>query len=279
MAKNKKVSIHVKGAEITILSKLNIDYISLSDMVKNFEGGSALIEQWLRNKDTIEFLGVWEQINNPDFNSLEFEGIKNDAGTNRYYLSSKKWIANTNAKGLIASAGRYGGTFAHKDIAFEFGSWLSPEFKLYLLKEFQRLKDDENQRLSLEWNLHRTLSKINYRIHTDAVKENIIPAEITKEQATFIYASEADMLNVALFGKTASQWRKENPGKEGNIRDYSTLEQLLVLANMESLNAEFIRMQLPISERLVKLNLTAIAQMKSLTRNPHIKKLNTQKED
>jgi hypothetical protein len=279
MAKNKKVSIHVKGAEITILSKLNIDYISLSDMVKNFEGGSALIEQWLRNKDTIEFLGVWEQINNPDFNSLEFEGIKNDAGTNRYYLSAKKWIANTNAKGLIASAGRYGGTFAHKDIAFEFGSWLSPEFKLYLLKEFQRLKDDENQRLSLEWNLHRTLSKINYRIHTDAVKENIIPAEITKEQATFIYASEADMLNVALFGKTASQWRKENPGKEGNIRDYSTLEQLLVLANMESLNAEFIRMQLPISERLVKLNLTAIAQMKSLTRNPHIKKLNTQKED
>ncbi len=259
MAKDKNASISVKGTEITILSKLNIDYISLSDMVKNFEGGSALIEQWLQNKDSIEFLGVWEQINNLVFNSLEFEGIKSEAGTNRIYLSAKKWIANTNAIGLIASAGRYGGTFAHKDIAFEFGSWLSPEFKLYLLKEFQRLKDDENQRLSLEWNLHRTLSKINYRIHTDAVKENIIPAEITKEQATFIYASEVDMLNVALFGKTASHRRNENLGKEGNIRDYSTLEQLLVLANMESLNAEFIRMQLPISERLIKLNLTAIA--------------------
>lgn len=279
MVKDKKASISVKGTEITILSKENIDYISLSDMVKNFEGGSALIEQWLRNKDTIEFLAVWEQINNPDFNSLEFEGIRNDAGTNRFYLSAKKWITNTNAKGLIASAGRYGGTFAYKDIAFEFGSWLSPEFKLYLLKEFQRLKDDENQRLSLEWNLHRTLSKINYRIHTDAIKENIIPAEITKEQATVIYASEADMLNVALFGKTASQWRNQNPDKEGNIRDYSTLEQLLVLANMESLNAEFIRMQLPISERLIKLNKTAIAQMKSLTENPHIKKLNQRKEE
>ncbi len=279
MAKDKKSSISVKGTEITILSKQSIDYISLSDMVKNFEGGSALIEQWLRNKDTIEFLAVWEQINNPDFNSLEFEGIRNEAGTNRFFLSAKKWITRTNAKGLIASAGRYGGTYAHKDIAFEFGSWLSPEFKLYLLKEFQRLKDDENQRLSLEWNLHRTLSKINYRIHTDAVKENIIPPEITKEQAAFIYASEADMLNVALFGKTALQWRIENPDKEGNIRDYSTLEQLLVLANIESLNAEFIRMQLPASERLIKLNLTARSQMKSLTVNPHIKKLNKRKED
>lgn len=279
MAKDKKSSISVKGTEITILSKQRIDYISLSDMVKNFEGSSALIEQWLRNKDTIEFLAVWEQINNPDFNSLEFEGIRNEAGTNRFFLSAKKWITSTNAKGLIASAGRYGGTFAHKDIAFEFGSWLSPEFKLYLLKEFQRLKDDENQRLSLEWNLHRTLSKINYRIHTDAVKENIIPPEITKEQAAFIYASEADLLNVALFGKTALQWRNEKPGQEGNIRDYSTLEQLLVLANMESLNAEFIRMQLPAGERLIKLNLTARAQMKSLTENPHIKKLNKGKED
>lgn len=279
MVKDKKSSISVKGTKITILSKQSIDYISLSDMVKNFEGGSTLIEQWLRNKDTIEFLAVWEQINNPDFNSLEFEGIRNQAGTNRFYLSAKKWITSTNAKGLIASAGRYGGTFAHKDIAFEFGSWLSPEFKLYLLKEFQRLKDDENLRLSLEWNLNRTLSKINYRIHTDAVKENIIPPEITKEQAASIYASEADILNVALFGKTALQWRNENPGKEGNIRDYSTLEQLLVLANMESLNAEFIRMQLTAGERLIKLNQTARFQMKSLTENPHIKKLNKGKED
>jgi len=279
MVNDKKASITVKGSEITILSKKNLDYISLSDMVKNFEGGSALIEQWLRNKDTIEFLAVWEQLNNPGFNSLEFEGIRNEAGTNRFFLSAKKWIIRTHAIGLIASAGRYGGTFAYKDIAFEFGSWFSPEFKLYLLKEFQRLKEDENQRLSLEWNLHRTLSKINYCIHTDAVKENIIPPEITNEQAACIYASEADMLNVALFGKTASQWRNENPGKEGNIRDYSTLEQLLVLANMESLNAEFIRMHLPISERLIKLNRTAIAQMKSLTENPHIKKLNKQKEE
>jgi hypothetical protein len=279
MAKDKKSSISVKGTEITILSKQSIDYISLSDIVKNFEGGSAFIEQWLRNKDTIEFLAVWEQINNPDFKSLEFEGIRNEAGTNRFFLSAKKWITSTNAKGLIASAGRYGGTFAHKDIAFEFGSWLSPEFKLYLLKEFQRLKDDENQRLSLEWNLHRTLSKINYRINADAVKENIIPPEITKEQAAFIYASEADILNVALFGKTASQWRNENPGREGNIRDHSTLEQLLVLANMESLNAEFIRMQLPANERLIKLNQSAIAQMKSLTVNPQIKMLNKGNKD
>jgi len=221
MVKGKKSSISVKGTKITILSKQSIDYISLSDMVKNFEGESALIEQWLRNKDTIEFLAVWEQINNPDFNSLEFEGIRNQAGTNRFYLSAKKWITSTNAKGLIASAGRYGGTFAHKDIAFEFGSWLSPEFKLYLLKEFQRLKDDENLRLSLEWNLNRTLSKINYRIHTDAVKENIIPPEITKEQAASIYASEADILNVALFGKTALQWRNENPGQR---RKYKGLQ-------------------------------------------------------
>jgi hypothetical protein len=168
-----KKSILVKGSEITILTKEKADFISLSDMVKNLEGGSALIEQWLRNKDTIEFLAIWEHINNPDFNSLEFDGIRNEAGTNRFYLSAKKWIAKTNARGLIASAGRYGGTFAHKDIAFESGSWLSPEFKLYLLKEFQRLKDEENQRLSLDWNLHRTLSKINYRIHTDAVKEII----------------------------------------------------------------------------------------------------------
>jgi hypothetical protein len=278
MVRGDKKSILVKGSEITILTKEKADFISLSDMVKNFEGGSALIEQWLRNKDTIEFLAIWEHINNPDFNSLEFDGIRNEAGTNRFYLSAKKWIAKTNARGLIASAGRYGGTFAHKDIAFEFGSWLSPEFKLYLLKEFQRLKDEENQRLSLDWDLNRTLSKINYRIHTDAVKENIIPSTVTKEQAAIIYASEADLLNVALFGKTAQQWRGENPEKEGNIRDYSTLEQLLVLANLESINAEFIRMRLPMGERLTKLNISAIAQMKSLTDNPHMKRLDTKKK-
>lgn len=234
---SKKKKINVQGATITVVSKNENDFISLTDMVKNFDGGSALIENWLKNKDTILFLGVWEQLNNPNFNSPEFEGIKNQAGRNSFYLSAKKWIEKTKAIGIVASAGRYGGTFAHKDIAFEFGSWLSPEFKLYLIKEFQRLKEDENRRLSLEWNLNRTLSKINYRIHTDAIKNHIIPKNITKKQAGILYANEADVLNVALFGKTAQQWRKENPDKEGNIRDYATVEQLLVLANIESMNA------------------------------------------
>ena len=273
MRKEKKSTINVQGTEITILSHKNNDFISLTDMVKNFDGGNALIEQWLRNKDSIEFLAVWERIYNPDFKSLEFEGIRNEAGTNRFYLSAKKWIEATNAKGLIAAAGRYGGTYAHNDIAFEFGSWLSPEFKLYLIKEFQRLKEEENQRLSLDWNLNRMLAKINYRIHTDAIKETIIPASVTKEQMSFIYASEADLLNAALFGKTAKQWRDENIGKEGNIRDYAGIEQLLVLANMESMNAEFIRMGLSQSERLGKLNGIAITQLKSLTGLGAIKRL------
>ncbi|MEK7719029.1 MAG: KilA-N domain-containing protein [Bacteroidota bacterium] len=273
MTKDKKSTISVQGTVITVLSHKESDFISLTDMVRNFDGGSALIENWLKNKDTVLFLGIWEQINNPDFNSPEFEGIKNEAGRNSFYLSAKKWIDATNAKGLIANAGRYGGTFAHKDIAFEFGTWLSPEFKLYLIKEFQRLKEDENSRLSLKWNLRRTLSKINYRIHTDAIKEHIIPSTISKEQANFVYANEADVLNVALFGKTAKQWRDENPTLEGNIRDYADIEQLLVLANMESMNAEFIRMEIPQSERLLKLNHIAIVQLKSLTANPTLKHL------
>ena len=201
--KAKPATITVQGSEISVFTSERDDYISLTDMVRNFEGAGALIEQWLKNKDTVLFLGVWEQINNPDFNSLEFEGIKNEAGRNSFYLSAKKWIDATNARGLIAKAGRYGGTFAHKDIAFEFGSWLSPEFKLYLIKEFQRLKEDESQRLSLEWNLNRTLSKLNYRIHTDAIKEHIIPALVNAKQASYAYANEADLLNVALFGSTA----------------------------------------------------------------------------
>ena len=265
--------LNVKGTSINILSKNEDDYISLTDMVKNFEGGNSLIESWLRNKDTILFIGVWEQINNPDFNSLEFEGIKNEAGRNSFYLSAKKWIEKTNAIGIIASAGRYGGTFAQKDIAFEFGSWLSPEFKLYLIKEFQRLKEDENRRLSLDWNLNRTLSKINYKIHTDAIKEFIIPPVISKKKEGILYANEADVLNVALFGKTAKDWREEYPDKTGNIRDYASIEQLLVLANIESMNAEFIRMDLPQKERLIKLNQIAITQLKSLTKNVDIKKL------
>ena len=200
MTKKRKSTIKVKGSEVSIYTENDLDFISLTDMVKNFDGGSALIEQWLKNKDTVLFLGVWEQLNNSSFNSPEFEGIKNEAGRNSFYLSAKKWIEKTNAIGLRASAGRYGGTYAHKDIAFEFGSWLSPEFKLYLIKEFQRLKEEENKRLSLEWNLNRTLSKINYRIHTDAIKEHIIPEKISKTEEGFIYTNEADILNVALFG-------------------------------------------------------------------------------
>jgi hypothetical protein len=279
MSKAKKSIIEVKGTAIAVLSKELGDYISLTDMVHNFEGGSALIEQWLKNKDTVLFLGVWEQIHNPHFNSLEFEGIRNEAGRNSFFLSAKAWIKRTHAKGLTASAGRYGGTYAHKDIAFEFGSWLSPEFKLYLIKEFQRLKDDENLRLSLEWNLNRTLSKLNYRIHTDAIKAHLIPAEITAAQAAMTYASEADVLNVALFSHTAKQWRDTNPGLDGNIRDHATIEQLLVLANLESLNAEFILMKLPMSERLRKLNAVAIRQMQILTAHAGVRKLEPPKEE
>ena len=273
MSKSKKSTIDVQGTSISILTQQGEDYISLTDMVRNFDGGGALIEQWLKNKDTVLFLGVWERIYNPDFNSLEFEGIKNEAGRNSFFLSAKKWIELTGAKGLTASAGRYGGTYAHRDIAFEFGSWLSPEFKLYLIKEFQRLKEDENRRLSLAWNLNRTLSKLNYRIHTDAVKTHLIPVAVTAAQAAIIYANEADMLNVALFGQTAKQWRDANPDIEGNMRDYATIEQLLVLANIEGMNAELIHMQLPQGDRLKRLNAIAIRQMQVLTATPALKKL------
>jgi len=201
-------TINVKGIEIAIIQKDKYDFISLTDMTKGFEDGLVLIEKWLRNKNTIEFIGVWEKVNNPDFNSPEFEGIKNEAGLNRFTLSVKKWIEKTSAIGIMAKAGRYGsGTFAHRDIAFEFGSWLSPEFKLYLITEFQRLKDDENDRLKLDWNLQRTLAKVNYKIHTDAIKENLIPKELSKGQINFVYANGADLLNVALFGITAKDWR------------------------------------------------------------------------
>jgi hypothetical protein len=265
----------VKGISISTFRLGNEDFISLTDIArnKNAEEPKDVVKNWMRSRTTIEFIGLWERLNNPNFKGVEFDSFLFEAGSNSFTLSPTKWIDATNAKGIISKQGNKGGTFAHKDIAFEFASWVSSGFKLYLIKEFQRLKEDENQRLSLEWNLHRTLSKINYRIHTDAVKENIIPLEVTKEQSAYIYASEADLLNVALFGKTALQWRNENPDKGGNVRDFSTLEQLLVLANIESLNAEFIRMQMPIDERLIKLNRTAIAQMKSLTENPHIKRL------
>jgi len=272
--------LKVQNIDITVITSKDDDFICITDIAKSKGSASRaadIIKNWIRNRSTLEFLGTWEQIYNPDFKVVEFDHFKMQAGLPNFVLSPGQWIEKTKAIGLYVKLGKYGGTFAHKDIALEFCSAISPIFKLFLVKEFQRLKDDENQRLSLEWDLHRTLSKINYRIHTDAVKEKMIPAEITKEQAAFIYASEADMLNVAMFGKTAGQWRNENPGKEGNIRDHSTLEQLLVLANIESLNAEFIRMQLSVSERLIKLNRTAIVQMKSLTENPHIKELNKRK--
>lgn len=261
--------ITVQDTEVSITTHHAQDYISLADMVKKFEGGSALIEQWLKNKDTLLFLGVWEKINNPKFNSLEFEGIRNEAGRNSFYLSVKKWINATRAIGLYAKAGRYGGTYAHRDIAFEFGSWLSPEFKLYLIKEFQRLKEEEARTTSLEWNIQRMLAKVNYRIHTDAIKERLIPEQLTTVQITAIYATEADLLNVALFGVTAAQWRKANPNLPGNMRDVATLEQLVVLSNLESINAVLIHQGLNASERLSQLNKIAITQMRSLVGIEH----------
>jgi len=272
MAKNRV--INVKGTEIKIIQLQNSDYISMTDMVSSF-GDESIITNWLRNRNTIEFLGIWEQIYNPDFKPLEFEGFKKQAGLNSFWISPKKWIETTNAIGLHSKSGRYGGgTFAHRDIAFEFGSWLSSEFKLYLIKEFQRLKDDENDRLKLGWSLQRTLAKINYHIHTYAIRENLIPAELTRQQINFVYATEADLLNVALFGKTALQWRNENPDSEGNIRDNATIEQLVVLSNMESINAVLIHQQLTQSERLTQLNRIAITQMKSLLINRNFKTLN-----
>jgi hypothetical protein len=269
----KKITIIVRGSEITIIKHNNDDYISLTDMIKTF-GDETIIYNWLRNRNTIEFLGIWEQLYNPDFKPIEFDRFKKQAGLNSFTLSPKKWVEATNARGILSKAGRYGGgTFAHKDIAFEFGSWLSAEFKLYLIKEFQRLKDDENKRLKLDWNLQRTLAKINYRIHTDAVKESLIPPQLSKAQINFIYANEADLLNVALFGKTALQWREKNPDTKGNIRDYSSIEQLVVLSNLESINSVLIRQGLSQSDRLKQLNNIAIIQMKSLLSDTNIKKL------
>ncbi len=265
--KNKKDIISVQGTEIILLSNKKGEFISLTDMAKykNAEATGLVISHWLSTRYTIEYLGIWEKINNPDFNVTEFSNIKNESGSNGFVLSSKQWIEKTNAIGIISKPGRYGGgTFAHRDIAFEFGTWLSAEFKFYLVKEFQRLKEDEQQRLSLEWNLQRILSKVNYQIHTDAIKENLIPPTVTKEQASSIYASEADLLNVALFGKTAAEWRKENIGNKGNIRDAATLEQLVVLSNMESINALLIRQGLSQRNRLLQLNTVAITQMRSL---------------
>jgi hypothetical protein len=270
MSTTPKDLVTVHGTAITIVQHDHQDYLSLTDIAKykNPEHSDDVIRNWIRNRNTLELLGLWERLNNPKFNPVEFDGIKNSAGLNSFTLTPKQWIERTDAVGLVSKAGRYGGTYAHKDIAFEFASWVSVEFKLYLIKEFQRLKDDENRRLSQAWDLNRTLSKINYRIHTDAIKERLIPAEITPIQAGLTYASEADLLNVALFGHTAKQWRDANPKLEGNVRDHADIEQLLVLANIESINAEFIHMGMPQSERLIRLNQMAIRQMRILTATP-----------
>ena len=267
MSKANKSTIHVQGTAITVLEQPVDSFISLTDIARtrNADRSDDLVRNWLRNRNTVEFLGIWERLNNTDFNSVEFDGIKMQAGLNSFTLTPKQWIEKVNAIGIVSHAGRYGGTYAHKDIAFEFASWISVEFKLYLIKEFQRLKQDENQRLSLTWNLNRTLTKLNYRIHTDAIQAHLIPAAITAAQVAIAYASEADLLNVALFGQTAKQWRDGNEGLEGNMRDHATIEQLLVLANLESMNAEFIHMGLSQADRLKRLNETAIRQMHVLT--------------
>ncbi len=265
----------VQGASVRVLSQDQQDIICLTDIAKykNPDHPDDVIRNWLRNRNTLEFFGVWERLNNPGFNPVEFDGIRLQAGLNSFILTPKQWIEKTGAVGLTSSAGRYGGTHAHKDIAFEFASWVSVEFKLYLIREFQRLKEDENNRLKHDWNLQRTLTKINYRIHTDAIKDTLIPPSITKAQAAAVYASEADLLNVALFGQTAKQWRDAHPNADGNLRDHAPLEQLVVLTNLESLNSVLIRQGLAPGERLRTLNDIAITQMRSLLAASGMKKL------
>ena len=262
--------IDVQGIEITILNVKDEDYISLTDMLKA-KDGDFFISDWLRNRNTVEFLGIWERIYNPNFNYGEFAIIKSQVGLNSYKISVKEWVEKTGAVGLRATAGRYGGTYAHKDIAFEFGMWISAEFKIYLIKEFQRLKDEELKQLG--WDIRRNLTKINYRIHTDAIKTNLIPSKLSKSQASMIYASEADVLNMALFGMTAKQWRETNPTDKGNLRDEANVSQLVCLANLENLNALFINEGMNQEQRLVKLNQIAIHQMKILIGDSSIKKL------
>jgi hypothetical protein len=267
--------INVQGTDVSLISKQKEDYISLTDIARFKDSGRSdyIIQNWLRKRGTIEFLGLWEEINNPHFNSIDFDGFRIQAGSNSFSLTPKRWISKTNAIGIIAKTGRYGGTYAHKDVAFEFASWISPKFRLFLIKEFQRLKDEENEKKQLGWDLKRNLVKINYRIHTDAIKENLIPQKISKLDEKKIYASEADVLNVALFGTTAKDWKHKNPNKKGNMRDYANVSQLVCLANLESLNSLLIKKNICQYERLVKLNEMAISQMKILLGNKTIKKL------
>jgi len=265
--------IKVLEREISFYKYHDEDYICLTDIAryKNIDRTDDLIRNWLRNRNTVEFLGIWEQLNNPAFNPVEFDGFRMQAGLNSFALTPSQWIQKTNAVGIVSKPGRYGGTFAHKDIAFEFASWISVEFKLYLIKEFQRLKDEERRQLG--WDIRRNLAKINYRIHTDAIKENLIPAELTKSQINQVYASEADILNVVLFGLTAAEWKGKNPGKKGNIRDYADISQLVCLSNLENLNAIFIKEGMSPQKRLIKLSSIAIQQMKLLMENRTVKQL------
>lgn len=273
-------TIHAKDAEIAVLSSGDEnDYISLTDIARyKSDDPAATIQNWMRSRDVIEFLGLWEELNNPEFNPLEFEGFIAKAGANAFTMSPKKWVGSTNAIGIFSRAGRNGGTFAHRDIAFEFASWISAEFKLYIIKDYQRLKADENSRLALGWNLNRTLAKINYRIHTDAIKEMLIPPDVSPRQQGITYASEADVLNIAMFGMTAKEWRLAHPDAKGNIRDEATLQQLIVLANLESINAELIRQGVSQKERLLRLNASAKQMMQSLICDHRIEDLGSHSE-
>ena len=268
MSKKMEETICANGIDIGIYTTdYNNDFISLTDIARKREGEypGYVIQNWMRSKSTVSFLGLWEALHNPNFNCLEFEAIKTEAGENGFVLTPKRWIGSTNAIGIVSKQGRYAATYAHRDIAFEFASWISPEFKLYIIEEYQRLKLDENNRLSLPWNLNRELAKVNYRIHTDAIKSNLIPPELSSAQIAFKYANEADMLNVVLFGKTAKEWRNANPNKKGNIRDDATIQQLLVLANMESYNAILIKQEKSQAERMRLLHDLAVQQMKTLS--------------
>ncbi len=268
MSKIKKDTLHVQGIDVGIYTEdYRNEYISLTDIARyrNSDDPRFAIQNWMRNRNTLEFLGLWESLHNPSFNRVQFDTFRTEAGLNRFVMTPSKWIEMTEAIGIVTKAGRYGGgTYAHSDIAMEFASWISSEFKLYLMKDYRRLKYDENSRLSLSWNLNREISKINYRVHTDAIQQNLLPPDLTKEQQSFVYADEADVLNVALFGMSAAQWRAQNPGLTGNIRDYATIQQLLVLANMESYNALLIDQKCPQQERLQALRKMAIKQLQTL---------------
>ena len=270
--------IHADGVDISVVTTVGSedDYISLTDIARyhNPELPGYVIQNWMRNRSTIEFLGLWEELNNPDFNCVDFEAIKQESGSNSFAMTPKKWIRDTHAIGIKSKQGRYAATFAHKDIAFEFASWISPEFKLYIIKDYQRLKEDEGHRLALDWNVKRILVSANYKIHTDAIKENLIPPELSRQQQSYVYADEADLLNVVLFGKTAKQWRTENPGVKGNIRDYATIEQLLVLTNLENLNAYLIKQGVTQPERMKKLRDTVVYQLKTLSGSKGARELN-----